>query len=464
MCGLFGVFGSPRAAQTVYLGLFTLQHRGQESAGIVAFDGSRMHAHHGLGHVAEVFDARTLGALAGDRAIGHVRYSTTGGSTLANAQPLVMDSAAGPVAIAHNGNLVNSRALRAELLRAGTLFRTPDFRTTTDTEIILHLMAKHRRLVSAIRPALRSVRGAYSLLFLTREEMVAARDPHGFRPLSLGRLPDGGWVVSSETSAFDITHAEYVREIRPGEILHIGAKGLRSEWIERPRADRRAFCFFEYVYFARPDSVLEGHSVHEVRKALGRQLAREHPADADIVVPLPDSGTAAALGFSGESGLPLELALVRNHYVGRTFIQPTEDQRHAGVHLKLNAVRRAVEGRRIVLVDDSIIRGTTSRSRVKMLREAGAREIHLRISCPPTRHPCFYGIDFPTPGELIAARMSVAEIRRHVGVDSLGYLSLEGMLSVLKDGGGFCTACWSGKYPVPVEDEFRKDQFERAET
>jgi amidophosphoribosyltransferase len=457
-CGIFAAFGAPKAAELTYLGLRALQHRGQESAGIAASTGRAMEAHLGMGLVQEVFNPEALGRLAGDMALGHVRYSTTGASTLKNAQPLVADTACGRLAIAHNGNLVNSQALKQELLKQGHLF--PIFTSTTDTEIILVLVAQGTNLRRSVREALRTVRGAYSVVFLHPEGLIAARDPQGFRPLSLGRLASGGYAVSSETCAFAVTGAEPVRDVAPGEILYIGKEGLRSENVVPKKECAPAHCMFEYVYFARPDSTQEGHNVHLVRKALGRRLAIEHPAQADMVVPLPDSGNSAALGYSEQSGTPLEYAYVRNHYVGRTFIQPTTDQRDVGVKIKLNVVADVVRGKRVVVVDDSIIRGTTSRSRVKLLREAGAKEIHLRISCPPTRHPCFYGIDFPSPQQLIAASRSVEEITRFVGADSLGYLSEEGMLGVVGGPEHFCSACWSGRYPTPVDQGFDKMMFE----
>ena len=458
-CGIFGVFGAPRAAEMTYLGLRALQHRGQESAGIAAADGRSMEAHLGMGLVQDVFSPERLEALPGDRAIGHVRYSTTGSSSLKNAQPLVADTGFGRLAIAHNGNLVNSKVLKQDLLKQGHLF--PIFTSTTDTEIILVLVARGGSLRRSIKAALRTVRGAYSVVFLHRDALIAARDPNGFRPLCLGRIPGGGYAVSSETCAFAVSGIEPVRDLAPGEILTITADGPFSEQVVPKKACTPAHCLFEFVYFARPDSTMEGDNVHLVRKALGRQLAAEHPVDADMVAPLPDSGNSSALGYSEASGIPMEYAYVRNHYVGRTFIQPTERLRDTAVKIKLNVVAEVVRGKRVIVVDDSIIRGTTSRSRVRLLRDAGAREVHLRISCPPTRFPCFYGIDFPTPDQLIAASRSVEEVASFIGVDSLGYLSEEGLLSCVSGRADrYCTACWSGRYPVPIDEGFDKLMFE----
>lgn len=456
-CGVFGVFGAPNAAELTYLGLRALQHRGQESAGIAAGDGRSIEAHHGMGLVGDVFSPETLSRLPGDRALGHVRYSTTGSSSLKNAQPLVADTAFGRLAMAHNGNLVNSAALKADLLKQGHLF--PIFSSTTDTEIVLVLVARGSNLRRAFKDALRVVRGAYSVACLYRDGLIAARDPQGFRPLVLGRLPGGGHVVSSESCAFALVGADTVRDIRPGEILHIDADGVRSEWIVPKKDCAPAHCLFEYVYFARPDSTIDGLNVHLVRKALGRRLAVEHPVEADIVAPLPDSGNSAALGYSEQSGIPMDYAYVRNHYVGRTFIQPSA--RDIGVRIKLNVVADVVRDRRVIVVDDSVIRGTTSRSRVKLLRDSGAREVHLRISCPPTRHPCYYGIDFPTATQLIAAEKSVEEIAAFVGCDTLGYLSEAGLLEATAGVTG-CTACWTGRYPVALQESFDKMMFERV--
>jgi amidophosphoribosyltransferase len=442
-CGVFGIFGHPEAAKITYLGLHALQHRGQESAGIVTSDGRRLYAHRGLGLVADVFNQEVLERLPGHHAIGHVRYSTAGGSGLANAQPLRFDYVRGSLALAHNGNLVDAAARRAELERSGAIFQT-----TTDTEVIAHLVARSQEdpLAARIRDSLSQVTGAYSLLFLAQEALCAARDPWGFRPLVLGRL-DGADVVASETCALNLIDAEYLREIEPGEIWLRTEQETRSGHLPQGAAPNH--CIFELVYFARPDSIVFGRNVYEVRKELGRALAREHPVPADIVVPVPDSGTAAALGYAQEAGLPFEMALIRSHYVGRTFIEPTQSIRHFGVKLKLGSVRGAVAGKRIVLVDDSLVRGTTAQKIVKMIRDAGAREVHLRIGSPPTTHPCYYGIDTPTREELIASRSDAETIQRFIECDSLAYLSLAGLHAAAGDrpgAGGFCNACFSGVY------------------
>jgi amidophosphoribosyltransferase len=446
-CGLFGIFGHLEAAHLTYLGLHALQHRGQESAGIVSSDGSRLHVEKGMGLVNDVFDPNRLQTLKGDRAIGHVRYSTAGDTVAANAQPLVIECHRGPIAIAHNGNLTNAALLRYELEAAGSIFQC-----TSDTEVILHLYARsHReRLEDAIAASLSKVMGAFSLLFLTPDALVAARDPWGFRPLALGKLPGGVTVVASETCALDLIDAEYVRDVEPGEMVVIDKNGLRSFHPFPPEPPRQ--CIFEQVYFARPDSTVFGRNVLQTRLRLGRQLAREAPADADLVVPVPDSGNGAALGFSQESGIPFAWGLIRNHYVGRTFIEPKQSIRSFGVKIKLNPVRSVLQGKRIVLIDDSIVRGTTSRKIVAMIRAAGAKEIHMRISSPPTTGPCYYGIDTPVKSELIAANHSVDEIKGHLGVDSLAYLSHEGLLAGVDDAPGerHCTACFSGRYPVAV--------------
>lgn len=447
-CGVFGIFGHPEAANLTYLGLHALQHRGQESAGIVSSDGARLYAERGMGQVAKVFSKSHLERLAGTMAIGHVRYSTAGESKLVNAQPLRIESARGEMAIAHNGNLVNAPLVRSELERSGSIFQT-----TSDTEVILHLIARSPQedLESAIVDALKQVEGAYSLVFLLPGRIIAVRDPRGFRPLSLGRV-GSATLVSSESCAFDLIDADFIRDVDPGEMLVITSEGVASY---RPfPAVNVAPCIFEYVYFSRPDSVVFGRSVNVVRKRLGRELALEAPAAADLVVPVPDSGVSAALGYAQESGIPLEFGLVRNHYVGRTFIEPRQSIRHFGVRLKLNPVRSLIEGKRIVLVDDSIVRGTTSRKIVSMVRAAGAREVHLRISCPPTTGPCHYGIDTPRRSELIASDHSVEEIRKYVQADSLGYLSREGMYRAVGDmKAEFCDACYTGNYPVAVPRE-----------
>jgi amidophosphoribosyltransferase len=447
-CGVFGIWNHPEAANLAYLGLYALQHRGQESAGIAATDGTAFHVERAMGWVADVFSPERLRRLPGNRAIGHVRYSTAGSSNRKNAQPITANTARGPVAIAHNGNLTNAEALRKEMESDGAIFQS-----SSDTEVILHLLARAPAgpLEDQLAHALARVTGAYSLVLLTPTALLVVRDPYGFRPLSLGRLGEA-WVVASETCALDLLEAEYEREIEPGEILVIAADGLRSL---KPFSSReRLQCVFEYVYFARPDSVLWGSSVHAVRKAMGHQLAREHPVPADLVVPVPDSGVGAALGYSEESGIPFELGLIRNHYVGRTFIEPKQGIRHFGVKVKLNPLKATLSGRRVVIVDDSIVRGTTSRKIVKMVRGAGAREVHMRISSPPIQWPCYYGIDTPTRKELIAATHRTDEIRRYLGADSLGYLSLDGMLKATgADPASFCHACFTGSYRVGMEAE-----------
>jgi amidophosphoribosyltransferase len=458
-CGLFGVFGHPDAAHLVYMGLYALQHRGQESAGIAAGDRERLRVEKGMGLVNDVFTEAHLRALPGDRAIGHVRYSTSGDTVASNAQPYLIDCHRGPIAVGHNGNLVNAAILRQELEAAGSIFQS-----TSDTEVILHLYARnHReRLEDAIAATLYKVMGAFSLVFLTREALVAARDPWGFRPLVLGRLEKAA-IVASETCALDLVGAEYVRDVQPGEVLVADAAGVRAFRPFPP--EPQAHCVFEHVYFARPDSLVFERNVLESRLALGRQLAVESPADADVVCPIPDSGMGAAFGFSRQSGLPLEWGLIRNHYVGRTFIQPRQGERSVGVRIKLNPVRQVIESRRVVLIDDSIVRGTTSRKIVRMVREAGAREVHMRISSPPTIGPCYYGIDTPLKSELIASSHSVEEIRRFIEADSLAYLSHDGLLRAVGDPDGrrHCTACFSGRYPVAVSvpDEAQLRLFEK---
>ena len=448
-CGVFGIFNHPDAAYLAYLGLYALQHRGEESAGIVVSDGKKkMLSHRGMGHVQEVFDGSVLDTLKGDRAVGHVRYSTTGSSNLKNAQPILVDYSRGEIALGHNGNLVNADILRSELEAYGSIFQT-----TTDSEIIIHLMAKPslRNIQEGVVDALGRVKGAYSLVFLTNDFLIAARDPQGFRPLWLGKIGNA-YVVSSETCAFDIMDAVPVREIEPGEVLFISAQGIKSQKIHSAE-QQHAHCIFEHVYFSRPDSKIFGESVHLVREKLGRQLAKEQPVPADIVIPVPDSGNSAALGYSQESGIPLEVGIIRNHYVGRTFIQPSQGIRDFKVRVKFNLVKEVLQGKRVVVVDDSIVRGTTSKMRVKSLRQAGAKEVHLRISCPPHRFPCAYGIDFPTKEELIANKYSTEQLKKYLECDSVGYLSLEGMLQCVRyPKENYCTACWSGKYPIPFEN------------
>jgi amidophosphoribosyltransferase len=448
-CGVFGVFGHPEAANMTYLGLYALQHRGQESAGIAASDGGQLRASRAMGYVADIFDSRRLAELPGTRAIGHVRYSTAGDSALANAQPILIDCSHGQIALCHNGNLVNAKELREELVRDGSIFQS-----TSDTEVILHLYAKSRAQTAeqAIIESVAQAKGAFSLVMLTRDRLVAVRDPHGFRPLALGRL-EGAYVVCSETCAMDLIGATYERDIEPGEVLIISDAGVRSVKPFSPAP--LAHCIFEHVYFARPDSYVFGKSVNEVRTELGRVLARERPVAADVVVPVPDSGVCAAMGFADESGVPLRMGLIRNHYVGRTFIEPQSSIRHFGVRVKLNPVKSILDGQRVVLVDDSIVRGTTSRKIVRMVRAAGAREVHVRISCPPTISPCFYGVDTPRKSELIAATHTLDEIRDFIEADSVAYLTIDGLLSAVgSQRGSYCTSCYTGVYPV----DFPQDQ------
>jgi amidophosphoribosyltransferase len=444
-CGVFGIFGHPEAANMTYLGLYALQHRGQESAGIAASDGERVRISRAMGYVADIFDSRQLSELPGPLAIGHVRYSTAGDSALANAQPILIECGHGQIALCHNGNLVNAKELREELVRDGSIFQS-----TSDTEVILHLYAKSRArsVEDAIIESVAQAKGAFSLVMLTHDRLVAVRDPHGFRPLALGRL-DGAHVVCSETCAMDLIGATYVRDVEPGEVLIISADGIRSVKPFPPAP--LAHCIFEHVYFARPDSYVFGRSVNEVRTELGRVLARERPVDADVVVPVPDSGVCAAMGFAEQSGVPLRMGLIRNHYVGRTFIEPQSSIRHFGVRVKLNPVKSILEGQRVVLVDDSIVRGTTSRKIVRMVRATGAREVHVRISCPPTISPCFYGVDTPRKSELIAATHTLAEIRDYLEADSVAYLTIEGLLSAVgTERASYCTSCYTGVYPVDL--------------
>lgn len=447
-CGVFGIFGHAEAARLTYLGLYALQHRGQESCGIVTSDGSELRLERAMGHVAEAFDQTRLDRLPGASAIGHVRYSTAGEVSIREAQPFLVTCQHGQIAICHNGNLPFAREERRKLEREGAIFSA-----TSDTEVILHGVARSRAasVVEAIPEVLRETEGAFSMLFLTPQQMVAIRDPRGFRPLALGRLGDA-WVIASETCAFDLIDAKYVRDVEPGEMIVIDDTGLHSSHplIERPYS----MCIFEHVYFARPDSLIFGHSVNESRHRMGKRLAIEQPADADIVVPVPDSGVAAAIGYSAQSGISYRQGLVRNHYVGRTFIEPKQSIRSFGVRIKLNPVRELIAGRKVVLIDDSIVRGTTSKKIVQMVREAGAKEIHVRISCPPTISPCYYGVDTPNKEDLIAAQMSVEEIRKFIGADSLGYLSLDGMMQATGISlDSACVACWNEKYPTQITRE-----------
>jgi amidophosphoribosyltransferase len=456
-CGVFAVFGHPNAAILTYYGLFALQHRGQESAGIVTANGPNTPfvRHVDMGLVSQVFSPESLERLKGTRAIGHVRYSTTGSSKLINAQPLMVDCSRGQLAIAHNGNLVNASELREELEFKGSIFQT-----TVDSEIILHLMAQPQD-PGGVLQALCRIQGAFSLVMMGEREVIGVRDPFGFRPLALGKV-DGAYVLSSETCAFDLIHAEYIREIEPGEVVIINEHGIRSEFPFR--AEKKAFCIFEYVYFARPDSVFNGTNVARVRTEMGRELARLHPVEADIVVPVPDSGNYAAFGLAEELGIPYHHAFVRNHYIGRTFLQPTQLIRDFNVRVKLNLIKEAVEGKRVVVVDDSIVRGTTARARVINLREAGAKEVHMRISCPPHRFACHYGIDFPDPEKLLANQCTIDQIRDYLGADSIGYLDVASMVRATGQRmSHFCLACFNGEYPVPVNPSVDKFIMERRQ-
>jgi amidophosphoribosyltransferase len=455
-CGVFGIHGHPEAANMTYLGLYALQHRGQESAGIASSDGEGIIFHKEMGLVADIFSEEILSRLPGHMAIGHVRYSTTGSSELKNAQPVVVDFESGSIAVAHNGNLVNAHEIKRELEVSGSIFQS-----SMDTEVIVHLIARSRkeRIEDRIVDALNQVRGAYSLLFMTRDKLIGVRDPHGIRPLVLGALKgDGGTVLCSESCALDLIEAQYLREVKPGEMVVVDARGTHSYQPFLPAVER--FCIFEHVYFARPDSLMGGTSIYEVRKALGRQLAKECPAVADVVIPVPDSGVPAALGYSEASGIPFEMGLIRNHYVGRTFIEPQQSIRHFGVKIKLNPVRGVVSGKRVVVVDDSIVRGTTGRKIIKMIRAAGAKEIHLRISSPPTCYPCFYGIDTPLRRDLIAATHTREEINTYLTSDSIGYLSMDGLHACVPNGKTtYCDACFSGNYSVPLEIEETGEQL-----
>jgi amidophosphoribosyltransferase len=482
MCGVFGIYGHPEAANLTYLGLHALQHRGQESAGIVTSDGEQFSTHRGMGHVADVFSNEQLEKLGGDNAIGHVRYSTAGGSFLRNAQPIAVNYARGSMAVAHNGNLTNAEALREKLEARGSIFQS-----VSDTEVIVHLvaMSTQRVVEDRIADALHQVQGAYSLLCLSEHSMIAVRDPHGIRPLCIGIMPgkSGAHVVASEPSSFDLIDAEYVRDVEPGEMVIFDKRGMRSM---RPfAASKRKTCIFEYVYFARPDSKIDGVSVYEARKNLGRALAAEHGIDADVVIPVPDSGVPATIGYAEHAKLPFEMGLVRSHYVGRTFIEPQQSIRHFGVRLKLNPVADTLRGKRVVVVDDSIVRGTTSRKIVKMVRDAGAAEVHMRITSPPNRWPCYYGIDTPTRGELIASSHSIDEINQYITSDTLAYLSRDSMIEAVLsqqatsiaagrrglpvvnqrlDAESFCHACWSGEYPIPFTPHPRQRQMRLLDT
>jgi amidophosphoribosyltransferase len=456
-CGVFGVYGHPNAAELTYYGLYALQHRGQESAGIVTSDGHQFHTHKGMGLVSQVFRGSILQDLAGKIAIGHTRYSTTGSSLLQNAQPLTGNCARGPIAVAHNGNLTNAAQLRDELEARGAILQT-----TVDSEIVLHLIAQpseNGHGDSLIR-AVRRIEGAYSLAIMGQNELIGVRDPHGFRPLCIGKIDDA-WVLASETCALDLIHAKFVRDVEPGEIVVINQAGLSS--IQAfPEHERRAFCIFEYVYFARPDSTIANRNVYKVRVEMGRQLAREFPISADVVIPVPDSGNCAALGYSLESSIPFEMAFVRNHYVGRSFLQPSQLIRDFDVRVKLNLITELVKNKRVIVVDDSIVRGTTCKARVNNLKEAGAKEVHVLVSCPPHMNPCVYGIDFPDRSKLMAASHSLEEIRKYLNADSLHYLSQDGMVKATGlPADSFCMACYDGNYPVPFDPAVDKHTIER---
>ncbi len=460
-CGLFGVYGDPEAVEKTYLGIHSLQHRGQESAGIASSDGQMLRCYTGMGTVRRVFRAGSgiLDKISAPTAIGHVRYSTTGSSKSINSQPLLCEYSRGQVAVAHNGNLINAGLLRDEYEAYGSIFKS-----TNDTEVITHLLAKpsHVSKPDPLAHVLSHLQGAFSLLFLFADKIEAARDPYGIRPLVVGRCENGSYVVASETCALDAVDAEFVREVEPGEIVTLNSSGISSRFFVTPGTITPAHCIFEHVYFAKQNSYIFGENVHELRKKLGRQLAREHPVDGDVVIPVPDSGTAAAVGYSQESGIGFDMGLVRSHYVGRTFITPTQRMREMEVKLKLAVVPEAVRGKRVIVVDDSIVRGTTTRGKIRAIRAAGAKEIHMRVSCPPIRFPCFYGVDFPTKDELLANNRDLDEIREFLEVDSVGYISLEGLLECAAlPADHYCTACWSGKYPVPVVNAVSKFVMER---
>lgn len=448
-CGIIGVYGHPEAAKLAYFGLYALQHRGQESAGIVTSDGSSVKEHKAMGLVSEVFNESILNKLSGDRAIGHVRYSTTGSSILTNAQPFCVHHSGCTMALGHNGNLVNAQKIRSELESHGSIFQT-----TMDSEIIVHLLAKAGKqgLEDAIVHTMKLLKGAYSVVLLTEKQLIGFRDPLGFRPLCIGRLNSGAYILASETCAFDLIQAEFVRDVEPGEVVFVDHNGIRS--VQARKTARRANCIFEFIYFARPDSNIFGRNVYSFRKSLGAALAKETSIDADFAMPFPDSGNYAAVGYAQEANIPLELSVIRNHYVGRTFIQPSQTMRDFAVRVKLNPVRDMIKGKRVIIVEDSVIRGTTSKTRIKAIRDAGAKEISMLVSCPPTRYPCFYGIDFSTKGELIASKNSLEDIRKFLGLDGLHYLDIDTMIKAAGgDRSRFCLACFDGNYPVPVEKE-----------
>ncbi len=456
-CGVVGIYGHKDASRLAYLALYALQHRGEESAGIVSFDRKKVYQHKGMGLVGDVFKEDSIKKLKGHLAVGHVRYSTTGSSTVKNVQPLLINHKKGFIAVAHNGNLTNSVDLRNELEDAGSILQT-----TMDSELIVHFLVRDHmnNYREKIVPIVSRLEGAYSFVLMVNDSIYAIRDPHGFRPLCIGKL-DGAYIVASETCALDMLQATYIRDVEPGEAVIIDKEGLHS--MKSPVAKKHAFCIFEYIYFSRPDSNIFTKSVYMARKNLGRALAKEHPVDADMVMPIPDSGTCAALGYAEESKIPLEMAFVRNHYIGRTFIQPSQLIRDFKVKVKLNPVGDVLKGKRIIIIEDSIVRGTTSRGRVRALRQAGAKEIHMRVSCPPLVSPCFYGIDFPTKKELIASNHTIEEIKQFIGVDSLKYLSLDGMLnSMMIPREEFCTACFTGNYPTQICKPPSKKALERT--
>jgi len=460
-CGLFGIFGDEDAVRKTYFGLYSLQHRGQESAGIASSDGDSIQCYTGMGTVRRVFRSGQdiFEKLSNPIAIGHVRYSTTGTSKVINSQPLLAEYSRGQVAVAHNGNLINAPLLRDEYEAYGSIFKS-----TSDTEIIIHLLAKptHISKPDPLGHVLNHLQGAFSLLFLYSDRIEAVRDPYGIRPLCIGKTPEGSYVVASETCAFDTIGAEYIREVQPGEIVTLDKDGLHSRFFVPPETIKPAHCIFEHVYFAKQNSTLFGENVHQFRKKLGRQLAVENPVDGDVVIPVPDSGTSSAIGYSEQSKIPFDMGMVRSHYVGRTFISPEQRQRELEVKLKLAIIKEVVNGKRIVVVDDSIVRGTTTRGKIRTLRQAGAKEIHMRVSCPPIRFPCFYGVDFPTKEELLANNRDLEQIREFLEVDSIGYISLEGMLSCTAlPIDHYCTACWSGKYVIPVNTAVNKSSLER---
>ncbi len=460
-CGVFGIFGDPEAVKKTFFGIHSLQHRGQESAGIASSNGEEIHCYTGMGQVSRVFRAGRgfLDKLENPIAIGHVRYSTTGSSNPLNAQPFLSEYSQGQVAVAHNGNLINASLLRDEYEAYGHIFKS-----TNDTEIIVHLMAKptHVGKPDPLGHVLNHLQGAYSLLFLFPDRIEAARDPYGVRPLSIGKTANGVYCVASETCAFDAVDAEYIRDVEPGEIVTIDRNGISSRFFVKPGAVTPAHCIFEHIYFAKQSSYIFGESVHAVRKRCGEQLAKEHPVEADVVIPVPDSGTSAAVGYANFSDIPFDMGFVRSHYIGRTFISPSQDMRDLAVKLKLSPVREVVNGKRVVVVDDSIVRGTTTKGKIESLRHAGAKEIHMRVACPPIKNPCFYGVDFPTKEELVASTRTLDDIKDYLNVDSIGYISLEGLLSCVSlPPDHYCTACWSGQYKIPVSTVVNKFAMER---